>query len=166
MLLLAALAVTGFAQPRADLAQVQAVYMLPMSYGLEQYLANRITGLGFLRVVTDPAKADAVFTDKLGKGFEQELTRLYPPPKPEGKEEEAETKAETKDDSGQTKREQASFGASGGFSRGKGNLFLVDRRTHTVIWSIYDKPKNATSAVLDDTAERITRQLLKDFKGK
>src|SRR6266446_5980485 len=64
----------------ADVPGVQAVYLLPMAGGLDQYLANRLTSEGVFRVVTDPKMADAIFTDQLGVGFEQKLTALFTPP--------------------------------------------------------------------------------------
>src|SRR5216684_1552033 len=63
----------------ASLPEVQAVYLLPMTGGLDQYLANRLTAGGVFRVVTDPKLADAIFTDQLGAGFEQKLVDLFPP---------------------------------------------------------------------------------------
>ena len=53
-----------------------------MSNSMDQYLANRLTSEGILQVVTDPNKADAVLTDRLGLGFEERLKQLYPPPAP------------------------------------------------------------------------------------
>jgi len=86
-LLTAALAVcfAALAAPVADNAQlkhVQSVYILPMGSGMDQYLANRITREGLFEVVTDPQRADAIITDRLGEPFQQKLDQLYPPPPP------------------------------------------------------------------------------------
>jgi hypothetical protein len=62
----------------AGVAQVRSVYLLPMPGGLDQYLANRLSGM--FKVVTDPKLADAVFTNQLGEAFEQQLAKLYPKP--------------------------------------------------------------------------------------
>src|SRR5215467_8353864 len=76
----------------ADLAGVHKVYLLPMSRGLDQYLANRLTSDHVFLVVTDPKQADALLTDRIGEGFETQYDNLYPkpeppkPPKPETKE--------------------------------------------------------------------------------
>src|SRR6185369_14025016 len=70
----------------ANMPEVGAVYLLPMTGGLDQYLANRLTAEGLFRVVTDPKLADAVFTDQLGAAFEQKLVDLYPPPDADAKE--------------------------------------------------------------------------------
>src|SRR5438876_11798510 len=104
----------------ADVPGVQAVYLLPMAGGLDQYLANRLTGAGVFRVVTDPKLADAVFTDQLGMGFEQKLTDLYAPPEPA---------EDGKMDKDKPPARVSSFG------RGKGTIFLVDLKSRAVIWS-------------------------------
>src|SRR5258707_14167007 len=105
----------------AGIAEVQSVYLLPMTGGLDQYLANRLTGV--FRVVTDPKLADAVFTDRLGEPFEHKLTELYAPP------------ADSDKDDKEAKRETpvSSFG------RGKGTVFLVDLKSRAVIWSSFQK---------------------------
>ena len=91
----------GQAVPATDgLAQVRSVYLLSMGSGLDQYLANQLTSGKVLLVVTDPAKADAVLTDRLGVQFEQKLKELYPepaapkpaPPKPAPKKDTADSK--------------------------------------------------------------------------
>src|ERR1700688_2197854 len=66
----------------SGLSDVHAVYVLPMSSGLDQYLASRLASGDVFRVVTDPQQADALFTEQLGATFEQKLTELYPAPKP------------------------------------------------------------------------------------
>src|SRR5260370_33933976 len=98
----------------AGLSDVQSVYLLPMSGGLDQYLANRLSGV--FRVVTDPKLADAIFTDQLGEAFEQKLAALYPP---------AASADDDKDDKDDNKRapQTSSFG------RGKGTIFLIDLKS-------------------------------------
>ena len=58
---------------------VKTVYLLPMSNGLDQYLAIRLTTGATMQVVTDPQKADAVMTDHLGQSFEEKLDEYYSP---------------------------------------------------------------------------------------
>src|SRR5215472_12622067 len=70
------------AAPRPELAQIHTVYLLPMSAGLDQFLAVRITEHSLFQVVTDPAKADAVFTDKIGASFEDLVKTLDTKNKP------------------------------------------------------------------------------------
>ena len=43
-------------------------------------MANQLTTMGVFQVVTDPQKADTVLADGLGKGFEDKMKELYPPP--------------------------------------------------------------------------------------
>src|ERR1700682_3330293 len=64
----------------ADATGVKAVYLLPMAGGLDQYLANRLTGDPEFRVVTSHKRAESVFTDHMGEVCEKHLTALYPPP--------------------------------------------------------------------------------------
>ena len=132
----------------ADVPGVQAVYLLPMAGGLDQYLANRLTGAGVFRVVTDPKMADAIFTDQLGVGFEQKLTDLFTQPAAEN------------DKDSRPPRHASSFG------HGKGTVFLVDLKSHAVIWSLYEKPGRATPDVLNRTAAHIVQQIKKQQKSK
>ena len=132
----------------ADVPGVQAVYLLPMAGGLDQYLANRLTSAGVFRVVTDPKMADAIFTDQLGAGFEQKLTDLYSPP------------PEDNDKDSKPPVRASSFG------RGKGTVFLVDLKSHAVIWSLYKKPGRVTPDVLNRTATRIAQEIKKQQKTK
>jgi hypothetical protein len=78
--LLAGLALGADQPVRPELIEVKSVYMLPMRFGLDQYLANQLARSGAVRVVIDPAKADAVFTDRLGDALEQRLNAMYPAP--------------------------------------------------------------------------------------
>src|SRR5262245_31014721 len=70
----------GVAASAEDLGTVRTVYIMGMAHGLDQYLANRLTNEHVYRVVTDPKVADAVITDHIGKGFEEQLSELLPPP--------------------------------------------------------------------------------------
>ena len=54
------------------------MYLMPMASGMDQYLANELTRAHVFQVVTDPARADAIFTDHLGAGFEASLKNMYP----------------------------------------------------------------------------------------
>src|SRR4051812_40222936 len=108
-LLVCALLLSGLAFS-AGVADVQSVYLLPMAGGLDQYLANRLSGV--FRVVTDPKLADAIFTSQLGESFEQQLVKLYAPPD-----------TEDSDKDGKPQSHVSSFG------RGKGTIFLVDLKS-------------------------------------
>ncbi|MEK7406048.1 MAG: hypothetical protein AAB225_13155 [Acidobacteriota bacterium] len=144
----------------ADLAQVQSVYLLPMGNGLDQFLASRLTSLGLFQVVTDPKKADALFTDRLGETLEAKLNELYPPPappKPEKKAEEAKEEAKPKEEA--TPR-------SPSWGSGKGNVFIVSARTRAVLWSAYERPRDSSPDEMNRTAERIVKRLQREIKGK
>jgi hypothetical protein len=190
---IAAVLLSGFfalaSSANAQLANVHSVYLLPMGGGLDQHLANRITGAGLFQVVTDPKKADAVFTDRLGEGLETRLSELYPepqPPKPqpaepkpqpvEPKPQPAEPKpqsaaAKTDEEAkpepqAEAKPKEASVLRVSSFGKGKGTIFLVDPRSHAVLWSLYEQPKNTSSAELDRTAGRVVERLRRVLKGK
>jgi hypothetical protein len=129
----------------ADSSGVQTVYLLPMANGLDQYVANRLAASGVFHVTTDPKKADAIFTDKLGEAFEQRLdTLLLPPVEKPSKESKAEERAAPR---------------ATAFTRSKGTVFLVDSATRAVLWSVYEPPKSTSPAELDRTAQRIVSAL-------
>ncbi len=159
---------------QAGLRKVQAVYLMPMGNGLDQYLANRLTVEGVFQVVTDPSRADAVMTDQLGASFERRLEELFPretpPPPPEvsaknaSKSEEQKTKdadAELSDRLTRGNQTQLST-----FSRGKGNVFLVNIKSRGVVWSLYERTKRIMPDELDRTSVRIVERLKKDLSGK
>jgi hypothetical protein len=147
VLLFASLATAG----SPELSTIKSVYMLPMQAGLDQYLAVRLTTGGILRVVTDPQLADAVFTDRIGAGFDETLRDLTTSP-----EEKAE-RAKNGDDS----RVFLSPGI-----RGKGSVFLVGRKTHAVVWSMHSEYRDSQAETLNRLAVKIADQLRKDLKEK
>ena len=51
-------------------------------------------------------------------------------------------------------------------SGGKGTLFLVDRKTRRLLWSIFEKPKNTTAKELDRSAGRVSERVKGDWSGK
>ena len=184
-----ALALAVFTAPvAAQLNTIQTVYLLPMGNGLDQYIANRLTAAGVLQVVTDPLKADAIFTDRLGEAFEARFTELYITPEEERKKaEEKKAKAEEKKarekekkDKGKEKDEEKSSDEqddsgklidkspvrASSFSRGKGTLFLVERKSRDVVWSIYEQPRSSTPKELDRVAGRVVDRLKTSRAGK
>jgi hypothetical protein len=146
-----------------ELSQVQNVYLLPMSGGLDQYLAKSLTQQRQYQVVTDPKAADAIFTDRLGESFEKKLLELYPPPPP------PEKPAEKSEKAGKDKemaiKEEPNL-RMGGFSRNRGNVFLVDRASKKVLWSFYKRPKSTTPDDMHQTANAIVSELKRDVVGK
>ncbi len=152
----------------AEISQVQSVYLLPMGNGLDQFLANRLTNRQVFLVVTDPQKADALLTDQIGASFEKRLVELYPPPPPPPPPETKKTEPPPKAEPAATeepKQKEEPMVRFSTFGRGKGNVFLVDRKSGRVLWSVYERPRRFTADELDRTAERIVEQLLKQ-RGK
>ncbi len=147
----------AFAAKNPQLEAIHSVYLLPMSNSLDQYLATRLTSSGSFQVVTDPQKADAVLTDKIGQGFEDKMNELYPP---EGVKPAGEDKEKEKDIFGKPSQR---FGS---FSRGRGTVFLVDRKTKNVIWSIYWPVRNSRPDDVNRRAQQIADRLRKDSLAK
>jgi hypothetical protein len=161
----------GFAQAgdvaHPELAEIKTVYLLPMTYSLDQFLAVRLTKGGVVQVVTDPKLADAIISDYIGAGLEDKLKTLYgdkkiEPPKTEPSKDDKDSKDRDKDE----KRDQAFAGSSAGAARSKGAVFLLDRKTRSVLWSDYVRPKNSQPVELNKVADKVAAQLEKDKKGK
>jgi acyl-CoA synthetase (AMP-forming)/AMP-acid ligase II len=175
-------ATAAFASVNPQLHEVKRVYILAMSANMDQFLANQLAKAGIFEVVTDPKKADAIITDRVGESFESKLDDLYPPPAPPKKEKAEETKPAADATSDSTKPEVKSLrdissdkleglDLTGGYrpssmGRGKGNIFIVSRASRTVLWSIYQPPKNNTSGELTKTAERVVKHLKEDLTEK
>lgn len=153
--------------PHPELARIRKLYVLSMGNGLDQYIANRLAETGVFEVTTDPVAADAILTDAVGESFERRLKDLYPPPPEPPKETSAvaansDAKDSKKKDTDTTtvysfkdERPVSSF------SRGRGNIFLVDRSTRNVVWSTYERPKTRSPDELNHVAGVIARQLKK-----
>ena len=158
----AAAAPTAFG---SELLQVKNVYILPMGSSFDQYLANRLTRGGVLQVVTDPAKADAILTDRIGRGLETKLEELYPDPAKQAAAEALakKDKDKAKDDESDGERPMQihtnaiEHGSSVG--RAKGTLFLVHRGSRNVIWSVYEAPKSTRADDLDYVAATVVNNL-------
>lgn len=130
-----------------NLLKVKSVYLLPMSNGMDQYLANQLRASGIYVVVSDPKAADGIFTDSLGPAFEKKMTELYPP--------EVDEEAEESRESGE--------GRVTVNRKGRGMVFLVERGSRHVVWSTYEPSKNTLPHHLDQAAKRITQRLKKDL---
>ena len=137
-----------------QLKQVNSVYILGMSSGMDQFLANQFTTMSVFQVVTDPQKADAIVTDRLGEPFESKLKELYSHDSPAV----ADDKKNSADISGAAR--VSSVG------RGRGTFFIVDRKSHTVLWSIFEEPKDSTPSELTKTARRVVQRLKNDLTDK
>ncbi len=159
-------------------SKVNTVYILPMSHGLDQHIANRLTREHVVEIVADPSRADALLTDRLGAPLEYQLEKLHPTPKPpdENAESQAGKDADSqagKDDSDTTSAPRsAKLMTNEGpprastFGAGKGTLFLVDAHSRTILWSVYERPKRTSPDELDHTAKRVVTRLKQDLAGK
>jgi len=163
------------APPSPELTAVRTVYILPMSRGMDQFLADRLTTAHAVQVVSDPQTADAVFTDHLGENFEQSMETLYPKPAPQkaADDKAADNKEETKKaDQSQASQVAATADKAAAtapistFGRGRGTFFLVDRRTRNVLWSTYQRPKGMHPDELRHTADAVVKQFKAARTGK
>ena len=162
----------------AELSGVHTVYVLSMANGLDQYLVNRLTNDHLFQVVTDPKLADTFLTDRVGEGLQSKLEEIFPPPEPEkaspaDTEEKPDKEKADKDKAppnnplvSDTVNKLAAPGANSSFSRGKGNVFLVDAKSRQVVWSVYQLPKGSSAKELDRTASDIVSRLKRDLKRK
>jgi len=128
----------------AALAQQPAgrsVYVLPMSGGLDQFLAAQLTHGHIMQVVSDPKIADTILTDRLGDSLELALEKYHP------RDDDEDTSADAP---------RHAFQSSGA----KGTVFLVDAKSRQVIWSDFEKPPSTkTAAHLNKQALRIVKRL-------
>ncbi len=152
----------------ADLANVHTVYLLKMANGLDQFLANRLNSDHVFQIVTDPKRADAVFTDQIGEGFQMKLEELFPTPESEKP---AKPKPEKTDDEtnpllGDTVNKLSSPEANSSFGRAKGTVFLVDAKSRQVVWSVYQLSKAGTPKEMDRTATDIVSRIKHDLNPK
>jgi len=149
----------------AGLENVHTVYVLPMGHGLEQYLANALTGEHVFVIVTDPKMADAVLTDHVGAPLQQKLDALLAPPAEKPDVQDADkNKVETPKGSiiePANKLDNPADNSS--FSRSRGTVFLVGMKSRQVLWSVYDLPRDSSSKELDRIASDIVSRLRKDM---
>jgi len=161
---------SGAALSAAELAAVHTVYLLPMGSSLDQYLANRLTSEHIFLVVTDPKLADAVFTDRIGTAFEEKLADLLASSTPAQPAPTQPASTEASSPSARppiidTVNKLSSPAANSSFGRGKGTIFLVDRKSKQVIWSVYEPPRGSAGQQLDKGALDIVSRLKRDLKG-
>jgi hypothetical protein len=166
------LSCSGIALCGAELGGVHSVYLLPMSRGLDQYLANRLTNEHLFQVVTDPKRADAIFTDRIGTGFEEKLTDILPSPEAASKPAANPPAAEPEDQPRgrtlptETVNKLTSPTANATLGGAKGTVFLVDPKSHEVLWSAYQPLKNSSNTEMDRTASDIVSRLKRALKPK
>ncbi|MGA3097257.1 MAG: hypothetical protein ABSF25_12430 [Bryobacteraceae bacterium] len=156
----------------AELAGVRAVYVMPMSHGVDQFLANRLTGSGLFQVVADPKLADTIFTDRIGDAFQAALEKISPTPKPPVEAKDADAKADkggkagTDDKKAKSDEERGNPALNSTFGRGKGTFFLVNAKSRAVLWSTFEPSTGSSARELDRTASAIVGQLKRDMGKK
>ena len=136
----------------AQLSEVQKVYLMPMSGGLDQHLADQLSRQGPFTVVVDPKQADAVWSERVDAGFFEKLNELYPPPKA------AEEKK--KNDS----LESVKPPSRGNWSRGRGTVFLVGVGSRQVLWSTFQPVEDSSPKGLQRVAQNVVKRLKQDLK--
>jgi hypothetical protein len=164
-----------------QVSNVHSVYLLPMSRGMDQYLASELTREHVFQVVTSPKMADAVFTDRIGEAFEEKLADLESQPPAAAASDKDKKEASKKDASGKEPSKNDDTSGSldftpvnklsdpatiSSFGRGKGTVFLVDPKSHRVLWSAYRPSKGSGSDELNRTASDIVSRLKRDLKSK
>lgn len=151
-----------------ELSQVQTIYIMPMASGFDQYLANQIRTIPNFRIVTDPAKADAFFTDRLGAAFESKLDDYESAAIAKEKEKELLAAGELGKEPQGLSQQGFKFAPKmvTNLGRGRGNYFIVDKRTRVVLWSTYMRAKDPLPKTLDRTAQTVVSTLKKDLTGK
>ncbi|HEX4135448.1 MAG TPA: hypothetical protein VHY84_12615 [Bryobacteraceae bacterium] len=138
-LITASFAATFIASVFAQYSGPKTVYILPMSGGLDQYVAQWLTKDHIMQVVVDPKSAEVVMTDRLGEAFEQKMKEIRP-----------DSDKKTDENPRNTFRT----------TKPRGTIFLVDAKSRQVLWSDYQKPPNSNSDHdLNRTAEQIAHKL-------
>jgi hypothetical protein len=140
---LARLVLTIAIAAAAEGAGAETIYLLPMSGGLDLYVAEWLARGKTVHVTTNAKSADAILTDHLGEDFEHKLDQIL-------------AKDDDEDD------DQTSASNPGRYSAGRdrGTVFLVDAKTRRVLWSDYEKPPAYRSAgKLNHEAEKIAKKL-------
>lgn len=145
------------------ITQVKTAYLLQMRGGFDQYLANNMSAAGVLQIVTDAKQADVIITDSLGKNFEKTLAGLFPPPQQPDAKPPVEEGEEANGSTGLSVKSSSADRPSS-FQSGRGNIFMVDPRAHSVVWSTYIRPKSGASADLDKAAREIVKRFADQLK--
>jgi hypothetical protein len=131
-------------------AGVQTIYVLPMSGGLDLYVAEWLARGKTVHVTTNAKSADAILTDRLGESFEHKLDQILA----------------KDDDDEEDDQANGSNPARYNPGRNRGTVFLVDAKTRRVLWSDYEKPPAYRSAdKLNHEAEKIAKKLATNLSG-
>ncbi len=140
----------------ADLAGVQKVYLMPMSSGLDQHLADQIARHSLFTVVVDPKQANAIWTERIDASFFSAFNELFPPPHP---------------DKDKEKKKEESLAAAdkppsrGSWGRTRGTIFLVGVQSRQVLWSTFLPLGDTSPKGLHHTAQDIVKNFQRDTKS-
>ena len=168
--------------PNPDLSSVQTIYVLPMGSGMDQFVAHQVARYGLYQVTSDPRQAEAFLSDFVGTTFETRVDDLLTAAR-EKAEKEAEELAKkeaakadpslARDRSDEKVEDRSGeFQMAGdatrvhSFSRGRGNIFLIDAKSRRVLWTGFDVPKSTRPNELQKSAERLIKALVKEKNGK
>jgi len=147
----------------------RTVYLAPMGYGMDQYLANHLTVQRLYQVMTHPKDAELMFSDLLGPALGRKLRESFPEyfEEPAAPEEAEKKEEEKKGDTAVSAKVEPDEMRRGNWGQGKGNYFLLDYRSGRVLWSTYFRPDSFTPRDLDQAAKKIVDRLKKQvFAGK
>jgi len=136
----------------ADLAGVQKVYLMPMSNGLDQHLADQIARHSLFTVVVDPKQANAIWTERIDRSFFNAFNELFPPPKADNE------KEKKKDESLEAAERPPSRGSWG---RTRGTIFLIGVASRQVLWSTFLPLEDTSPKGLHRTAQDIVKNFSK-----
>lgn len=141
------------------------VYLLRMKNGFDLHLANRLTESGLVTVVTEPAEAEYIITESVGRGFEEMMKQLYPPPP----EEKASEKEDGDDDSGVSQAPKTINQYAGQrattFGRSDGTVFFVRRSDSSVTWSTFLERRDTRDAMMHKNAGEVVKRLKKRLEA-
>ena len=139
----------------ADLSGVQKVYLMPMSNGLDQHLADQIARHSLCTVVVDPKQANAIWTERIDPSFFNAFNELFPPPKADNE------KEKKKDESLEAAERPPSRGSWG---RTRGTIFLIGVASRQVLWSTFLPLEDTSPKGLHRTAQDIVKNFKRDTK--
>jgi hypothetical protein len=121
------------------------VYILPMAYGLDYYLASQFTSSRVLRVTVAPEKAETVLTDVVDDAFRTWCKLHY---------------------GGVVPPSQAATYQRARPSPNPGTFFLVDPKSGTVLWSTYERVHRTYPNALDEVALQVAKRLQRSLHPK
>jgi len=134
----------------AEIPNVQKVYLMPMTGGLDQHLANQLAGQNVFTVVVDPKQADAIWTERIDASFFEALNEIFPP-------ENAANDKDKSKDGGLESADKPPTRRSWG--RTRGTIFLVGVASRQVLWSTFLPMEDSSPKTLHKTAEQIVKRL-------